>query len=201
LLAFLHRAPSVRLELTNNSDAVLSGVNEFDLRKTVAVTPRRDPTRQLNDRVTAQLNATAIVKFAPCDATSFATNSNPSKRSPAEIAIDLRDIDLALGERLRQARVMRNLTQQGLGRLLGVAAQQIHKYETATSSVSANRLWAIALALNIPPNALLPPSPGIPAQPTEDARLAALCKLTPAAVSLLLQTIRSWTKDETDDLD
>ncbi len=59
-------------------------------------------------------------------------------------------IDAEIGQRLRQARLVENLTQEGLAEKLGISFQQIQKYENGTNRVSASRLWAIAGVLRLP---------------------------------------------------
>jgi transcriptional regulator with XRE-family HTH domain len=47
------------------------------------------------------------------------------------------------------------LTQQELGKALGVTFQQIQKYETGANRVSGSRLLEICQALDVDPNHLL----------------------------------------------
>lgn len=42
------------------------------------------------------------------------------------------------------------MTQQQLARLIGVAFQQVHKYENGLSRISADRLYQVAKALGAP---------------------------------------------------
>ncbi len=53
-------------------------------------------------------------------------------------------IDIHLGKKLRQIREISGITQDKLGELVGVAAQQIQKYEMATNRISASRLYEFA---------------------------------------------------------
>jgi transcriptional regulator with XRE-family HTH domain len=55
-----------------------------------------------------------------------------------------------LGDRLRVLRHARNLNQGQLGILIGVTAQQIHRYERGKSAITAISLWRLARALNAP---------------------------------------------------
>lgn len=59
-------------------------------------------------------------------------------------------LDAEIGKRLRQARLVENLTQDGLAQKLNISFQQIQKYENGTNRVSSSRLWAISHALNLP---------------------------------------------------
>jgi len=45
---------------------------------------------------------------------------------------------------------MLGLAQEDLAKSVGVAFQQLQKYETAANRVSASRLWDIARALRVP---------------------------------------------------
>jgi transcriptional regulator with XRE-family HTH domain len=61
-------------------------------------------------------------------------------------------IDQLVARRIREQRVRRGMTQQGLARMIGVAFQQAHKYERGLSRVSAGRLFHIATVLDMPIN-------------------------------------------------
>ncbi len=57
-------------------------------------------------------------------------------------------IDIHVGKRLRERRTMLGLSQQDIGRLLGVTFQQIQKNERGTNRMSAARLYEAARALD-----------------------------------------------------
>ena len=59
------------------------------------------------------------------------------------------DVELYLGQRIRQRRVMLGLTQQQLAKMIGVTYQQAHKYERGVNRVSAGRLYQIASVLGV----------------------------------------------------
>ncbi len=61
-----------------------------------------------------------------------------------------RSVDVHVGQRVRQRRWMLGATQQRLADLVGVKFQQLQKYETGANRISASRLWAIAVALEVP---------------------------------------------------
>jgi transcriptional regulator with XRE-family HTH domain len=58
--------------------------------------------------------------------------------------------DRYVGARIRERRIMAGLSQQQLGKLLGITYQQAHKYERGVNRISAGRLFAVAQALNVP---------------------------------------------------
>jgi DNA-binding XRE family transcriptional regulator len=58
-------------------------------------------------------------------------------------------IDKLVAKRIRTYRLDRGLTQQTLAEEVGVASQQIHKYESGISRISAGRLLQIAEALDL----------------------------------------------------
>jgi transcriptional regulator with XRE-family HTH domain len=57
-------------------------------------------------------------------------------------------IDIHVGKRLRERRTMLGLSQQEVGKLLGVTFQQIQKNERGTNRMSASRLFEAARALD-----------------------------------------------------
>ena len=65
-------------------------------------------------------------------------------------------IDVAVGLRLRTLRKSRGMSQEQLGRALGITFQQIQKYERGTNRISASMLVKSARALAVAPTALLP---------------------------------------------
>jgi len=100
-----------------------------------------------------------------------------SKRLPNQI-------DVEIGKRLRLLRVARGLSQAELGKGLGVAYRQIHKYEDGSGRISAARLIELANLLDVSPclffedelfedkPKLKPDSEEKPKQPTDKDRLA-----------------------------
>lgn len=59
-------------------------------------------------------------------------------------------LDAEIGQRLRQARLVENLTQDGLAKKLGISFQQVQKYENGTNRVSSSRLWTMSRVLGLP---------------------------------------------------
>ncbi len=60
------------------------------------------------------------------------------------------EVDQRIGQRLRQARMARSLSLLDLAGLALIAPQQLQKYETARTRVSASRLYQLAQILNRP---------------------------------------------------
>jgi transcriptional regulator with XRE-family HTH domain len=61
-----------------------------------------------------------------------------------------RDLDRYIGNRLRERRLLMGLSQGDLAKAVGLAFQQIQKYETGTDRISASRLFDCAAALDTP---------------------------------------------------
>ena len=59
-------------------------------------------------------------------------------------------VDAVVGHNIRAFRLERGLKQAELGEYMGVTLQQIQKYETGLSRVSASRLSQISEALDVP---------------------------------------------------
>ena len=60
-------------------------------------------------------------------------------------------VEVHIGARLRIARTMIGMSQEKLGKKLGLNFQQIQKYEKGANRIGGSRLWEIALALEVPP--------------------------------------------------
>jgi transcriptional regulator with XRE-family HTH domain len=59
-------------------------------------------------------------------------------------------VDFLVGERLRDLRSDRNLSQRTLGNMIGVTFQQVQKYEKGTNRITVARLAEICKALAVP---------------------------------------------------
>ena len=60
-------------------------------------------------------------------------------------------VDVHVGKRLRQRRTFLGMTQEQLGKALGITFQQVQKYERGTNRVGASRLYDISSVLDVPP--------------------------------------------------
>ena len=61
-------------------------------------------------------------------------------------------MDRHVGARIRMQRMVRGLSQTELGKAVGVAFQQVQKYENGANRVSASRLQQIANVLEVAPD-------------------------------------------------
>lgn len=60
------------------------------------------------------------------------------------------EIDIYVGERMRVRRLMLGMSQDALGRALGLTFQQIQKYEKGSNRIGAGRLFRLAKTLQVP---------------------------------------------------
>ena len=79
-------------------------------------------------------------------------------------------VDLHVGARVRQRRMLVGLSQEQLGRKLGLTFQQVQKYEKGANRISASRLAEIAKVLSIKPDYFFDSMPD--ALPTDDSEYA-----------------------------
>lgn len=86
-------------------------------------------------------------------------------------------IDIAVGERIRQLRKERQLTQTELGLAVGLTFQQIQKYEKAKNRISASKLVQIAHIFGIDVSELFKGSQACEDIP-ENEEIKALVKYT-----------------------
>lgn len=61
-----------------------------------------------------------------------------------------KDFDVLSGERIREIRIEKGLSQADLGEVVGVSFQHIQKYERAANRISASTLFAICQFLDYP---------------------------------------------------
>ena len=59
-------------------------------------------------------------------------------------------IDVHVGLRIRQRRVLLGMTQVALGQAVGLTFQQVQKYEKGKNRASASRLYEFAVILDVP---------------------------------------------------
>lgn len=64
------------------------------------------------------------------------------------------EMDIRVGARLRFLRLERGLTQEALGKLLGLTFQQVQKYEKGTNAIASTRIPQLCKILKITPNDL-----------------------------------------------
>ena len=59
-------------------------------------------------------------------------------------------VDVHVGRRLCERRVLMGLSQEQLGERVGLTFQQIQKYERGTNRISASKLWQFSRILDVP---------------------------------------------------
>lgn len=69
---------------------------------------------------------------------------------------------------MRLRRTLLNISQEELGRALGITFQQVQKYENAANRISASRLYDVANALDVPINFFFD---GLPDPPRHDVSI------------------------------
>jgi len=75
-------------------------------------------------------------------------------------------VDIATGLNMRRLRRQRRISQEWLAEVVGLTFQQIQKYERGANRMSCSRLMAIAKALDVPPEQLLPPADWVQETPS-----------------------------------
>ena len=58
-------------------------------------------------------------------------------------------VDVHVGARVRQRRVLLGMTQTKLGEAFGMSFQQVQKYERGTNRISASRLYDLSRVLDV----------------------------------------------------
>lgn len=60
------------------------------------------------------------------------------------------EVDVHVGKRLRFARTMKGMTQEGIGEAIGVSFQQVQKYERGVNCIRISKLLELAKVLKVP---------------------------------------------------
>jgi transcriptional regulator with XRE-family HTH domain len=95
--------------------------------------------------------------------------------------------DKAIGERIRKRRKELKISQEGLGKIVGVSFQQVQKYENGTNRVSASRLSKIADHLQVPVTMLLGEGDLGVGHPTKKSLTRSVDALVTAALNIQAQ--------------
>ncbi len=108
-------------------------------------------------------------------------------------------IDAHVGARLRQRRTLLGMTQTDLGDALGLAFQQVQKYERGTNRISASRLFDLLRVLDVPLEYFfddMPPevAASSPAQGGGKAKKPPGYELDPMAKRETLELVRAYYK-------
>ncbi len=77
-----------------------------------------------------------------------ADSSGAARRKPRKRRAN--QVDLSVGGRLRQARLLAGASQEEVGTAIGVSFQAVQKYENGENRLSAGRLAAAAKFLGVP---------------------------------------------------
>ncbi len=59
-------------------------------------------------------------------------------------------VDSYVGSRVRQRRMLLGMSQEKLGKAVGISFQQIQKYERGTNRIGASRLFTLSKVLSVP---------------------------------------------------
>ncbi len=59
-------------------------------------------------------------------------------------------VDVFVGNKLREKRIMLGLSQDAVGKMLGISFQQIQKYERGANRIASSRLYEFSKAFNAP---------------------------------------------------
>jgi transcriptional regulator with XRE-family HTH domain len=73
---------------------------------------------------------------------------SPRRRRP--ILGQPHPMDAHVGGRLRLRRVLLGLSQEALGKVIGLTFQQVQKYERGVNRIGASRLWELSNVLGVP---------------------------------------------------
>jgi transcriptional regulator with XRE-family HTH domain len=108
-------------------------------------------------------------------------------------------VDVHVGQKIREARILNDLSQTSLAEKIGITFQQLQKYENAHNRVSCSRLYDIARVLGVPVQAFfagvaesetMQPKSDAPEGNTLDL-VSAYSHLSPTLRKSLAKTVKS----------
>lgn len=74
----------------------------------------------------------------------------PVGKSPQRTRGKPTNVDIHVGQRVRQRRTLLGITQEALADKLGMTFQQVQKYEYGTNRIGAGRLYQLSQVLQMP---------------------------------------------------
>jgi transcriptional regulator with XRE-family HTH domain len=80
---------------------------------------------------------------------------------PSQQARKTDDLDLLIGRRLRERRILLAISQEELARRIGLSFQQLQKYEVGENRISAARLFKLSEILAVPIGWFFRPATGL----------------------------------------
>jgi len=81
---------------------------------------------------------------------AYATRASANGFKDNVLNMDSNDINTHVGKQLRARRTMLGLSQEAVGKGIGVASQQVQKYEKGTNVMNAIRMYEFAQFLKVP---------------------------------------------------
>ena len=79
-----------------------------------------------------------------------ATNGNDMRSKKANSGERTRAVDIHVGRRLHQLRVLRGVSQEQAAGAIGITFQQVQKYENGANRISASRLFDLSRLFDVP---------------------------------------------------
>lgn len=104
--------------------------------------------------------------------------------------------DQSLGARVREVRISKGISQDLLGKHLGVTFQQVQKYERGVNRIAAVRLCEIAAFLGVTPGDLLQQPTDLTMSKTTVQICALYNRLPPAQQSAYLRLGKAMVGEE-----
>ncbi len=115
-------------------------------------------------------------------------------------------VDMHVGARVRQRRVMQGMTQTDLANALGLTFQQVQKYERGTNRIAASRLLDLSRVLDVPINYFfddMPPEVAASSQATKGrgkAKKLPSYEIDPMTTQETMSLVRAYYKIEDADV-
>ncbi len=108
-------------------------------------------------------------------------------------------VDVHVGGRVRQRRLLLGMSQTNLGDALGLTFQQVQKYERGTNRIGSSRLYDVSRVLDVPVTFFFDEMPAevaanSPAQRRRTAKGPPDYKPDPMAKRETLQLVRAYYK-------
>lgn len=134
------RSTRLRLGLTQEQMGERIGLNEWSLCRWES--GRRSPSRWMAGRLARSLDALETVDGAPLvgSTLSYFDLTRWRRRPPTDLLVVN---PVTLGERIRQARIARAMSQIAVARLFGISRGTLHRWESGRASVPRTRMRVV----------------------------------------------------------
>jgi transcriptional regulator with XRE-family HTH domain len=98
---------------------------------------------------------TSVIASTTIRQLNWRVKMTSTKTTQKTKVLRFQDVEQSLGQKLKVLRLQHSLSQEGIGKILGVSIQQVQKYEKGVNRISLSSFILLAKHLKVDPLAFL----------------------------------------------